>query len=77
MSGMMIEWLQPKDGLFWLAAYPGGNMAAMGYDPRRKVYQGEFVGLDGCTSFAAPGLNVLQEEGALILDTFLKSRKAR
>ena len=77
MSGMMIEWLQPRDGLFWLSPFPGGNMLAMGYDQKRKMYRGEFVGLDGCTSFAAPGLNVLQEEGALILDTFLKSRKAR
>lgn len=77
MSGRMIEWLQPKDGLFWLAAYPGGNMAAMGYDPRRKVYQGAFVGLEGCTSFRAPALNALQEEGTRLLETFLKSRKAR
>jgi len=77
MSGMMIEWLQPRDGLFWLAGYPGGNMAAMGFDPRRKMYQGEFVGLEGCTRFTAPDLSALQEEGTLILDTFLKSRKAR
>lgn len=77
MSGMMIEWLQPRDGLFWLAAYPGGNMAAMGYDPKIKMYRGEFIGLEGCKNFTAPGLNVLQEEGAQILDTFLKSRKAR
>lgn len=77
MSGMMIEWLQPKDGLFWLAAYPGGNMAAMGYDPRRKMYRGEFVGLEGCTNFTAPDLNSLQEKGALILETFLKRPKRR
>ena len=77
MSGMMIEWLQPRDGLFWLSPFPGGNMLAMGYDQKRKMYRGEFVGLDGCKSFAAPGLNVLQEEGAQILETFLKSRKAR
>ncbi|HCU69835.1 MAG TPA: metallophosphoesterase [Desulfomicrobium sp.] len=77
MSGMMIERLQPKDGLFWLAAYPGGNMAAMGYDPRRKMYRGEFVGLEGCTRFTAPDLNALQEEGALILETFLKRPKRR
>lgn len=75
MSGMMIEWLQPRDGLFWLAAYPGGNMAAMGYDPRRKVYRGEFVGLEGSSSFTAPNLNALQEEGALILETILKRPK--
>ena len=75
--GMMIEWLQPRDGLFWLAAYPGGNMAAMGYDPKRKVYRGEFVGLEGCTNFTAPDLNSLQEKGALILETFLKRPKRR
>jgi predicted HicB family RNase H-like nuclease len=74
---MMIEWMQPGDGLFWLAAYPGGNMAALGYDPKIRMYKGEFVGLEGCTSFTAPALNALQEEGAQILDTFLKSRKAR
>ena len=77
MSGMMIEWLQPWDGLFWLAAYPGGNMAAMGFDPKRKTYRGEFIGLEGCKSFTAPGLNVLQEEGAQLLETFMKSRNAR
>lgn len=64
-----IEWLQPKDGLFWLAAYPCGNMAAMVYDSKRKVYRGEFVGLEGCTSFTAPELNALQEEGVLILES--------
>lgn len=77
MSGMIIEWLKPRDGLFWLAAYPGGNMAALGYDPKRKVYRGEFVGLEGCTSFTAPELNALQEEGALILETFLKRPRRR
>ena len=77
MSGMMVEWLHSSDGLFWLAAYPGGNMSAMRYDPKRKMYRGEFIGLDGCKSFTAPGLNVLQEEGSQILETFLKSRNAR
>ena len=73
----MIEWMQPGDGLFWLAAYPGGNMAALGYDPKIRMYKGEFVGLEGCTSFTAPGLNALQEEGALILEAFLKRPKRR
>ncbi|MBV1713473.1 MAG: metallophosphoesterase [Desulfomicrobium sp.] len=77
MSGMMIEWLQPRDGLFWLAAFPGGNVLAMGYDPKRKMYQGEFIGLDGCKGFTAPDLNTLQEEGTLILETFLKRPKRR
>ncbi len=77
MSGMMVEWLQPRDGLFWLAAYPGGNMIATGYDPKRKMFRGEFVGLEGCTSFTAPDLNALQEEGAVILETFLKRPKRR
>ncbi|MBE1426455.1 putative phosphodiesterase [Desulfomicrobium macestii] len=77
MSGMMIEWLQPRDGLFWLAAFPGGNVLAMGYDPKKKMYRGEFVGLEGCTSFMAPDLNNLQEEGSLILETFLKRPKCR
>ena len=76
-SGMMIEWLQPRDGLFWLAAFPGGNVLAMGYDPKKKMYRGEFVGLEGCTSFMAPDLNNLQEEGSLILETFLKRPKCR
>ena len=77
MSGMMIEWLQPRDGLFWLAAFPGGNVLAMGYDPQKKMYQGEFVGLEGCKSFKAPDLNALQEAGALILETFMKKTKRR
>lgn len=75
MSGMMIEWLQPRDGLFWLAAYPGGNMLATGYDRKRKMFRGEFVDLEGCTSFTAPDLNALQQEGTVILETFLKRSK--
>jgi predicted HicB family RNase H-like nuclease len=74
---MMIEWLQPRDGLFWLAAYPGGNMAALAYDPKIRMYRGEFIGLDGCKNSTAPGLNTLQEEGALVLEAFLKRPKRR
>ena len=77
MSGMMIEWLQPGDGLFWLSSFPGGNVLATGYDPKSKVYRGDFVGLEGCKSFTASDLNDLQEEAALILETFLKSPKRR
>ena len=77
MSGMMIEWLHPRDGLFWLSAFPGGNLLAMGYDPKKKMYQGEFVGLEGCKGLTTPDLNTLQEEGALLLETFMKKPKSR
>jgi predicted phosphodiesterase len=77
MSGMMIEWLQPKDGLFWLSAFPGGNVLAMGYDPKKKMYRGEFVGQEGCGGFTATDLSALQEEGTLILEAFLKRPKCR
>jgi len=77
MSGMMIEWLQPKDGLFWLSPFSDGHMAAIGYDPNKKMYRGEFVGLEGCKAIVATDLNVLQEEGTRLLETFLKSKKTR
>ena len=77
MSGMLIEWLQPRDGLFWLSSFSDGHMAAIGYDLNRKMYRGEFVGLEGCKAFVAADLNALQEEGAQLLETFLKSKRTR
>jgi predicted HicB family RNase H-like nuclease len=35
------------------------------------------LGLEGCTSFTASDLSALQEEGALVLEAFLKRPKRR
>lgn len=48
-----------------------GHVAIIVFDPKIKMFRGEFVGLNGGADFYADSIEALQKEGAISLAVFL------